>query len=400
MNNLKPAFVLSGHTMALGVVRALGKMGVPIIMLHYNEKDMGHVSKYITHSVFTPNPEKFETAFISKLIECGQRYGSGVLFPVSDETVVAVAKNKDRLDNLFTVACPDWEVSQKFIEKKYTYALADENGIPSPKTIIANSIEDVEHYVEQAQFPCLVKPSQSHLFYNHFKRKMFPVENAAELISVYNQATDAGLEVVLQEIITGDDMNVANYNAYFFDGVPLLEFTAQQIRSAPPQWGSPRVVLSKAIPEIIEPGRKILQAMNFNGYACVEFKKEERTGIYKLVEVNGRHNLSTSLAVHCGINFPYLQYKHLLENEIPAARSFKKDIYWIDITRDIGYSLMFFRQERYSIKQYLRPYFKPHVFAIFDLKDFKPFLKRVSFLMKQALGSMFGFIFPSKKKEL
>jgi len=38
---MKPAIVLSGHTMALGVVRSLGTMGVPVIMVHYDKKDMG-----------------------------------------------------------------------------------------------------------------------------------------------------------------------------------------------------------------------------------------------------------------------------------------------------------------------------------------------------------------------
>jgi len=399
MSKIKPAYILSGHTMALGVVRALGQMGIPVIILHYNKKDMGHFSKYITHNILTPHPEKLEKEFINQLIESAERYGSGVLFPVSDETVVTVAQNRDILDKYFTVACPDWKVAQKFIEKKYTYALADMYGIPAPKTIIPSCLKDVENYIKKVEFPCLVKPSQSHLFYDHFGRKMFPVKNAEEMISVYKQATAANLEVMLQEIITGDDNNVVNYNAYFYDGKPLLEFTAQQIRSAPPWWGSPRVVLSKEIPEVIEPGRKILQAMHFNGYACTEFKKDGRDGVYKLVEVNGRHNLSTLLALRCGINFPYLQYKHMLENEKPSAVNYKKDIYWIDITRDIGYSLMFFRKEGYSLRQYLRPYFKPHVFAIFDIKDFKPFFKRCSFLMKQATGTLFNYIVPGKQKD-
>ncbi|HEY9659078.1 MAG TPA: hypothetical protein V6C65_11545, partial [Allocoleopsis sp.] len=84
--------------MALGVARALGIMGVPVIMIHYNENDTGHVSKYIEHHVEAPHPEKFETQFIDLLIECSKRFGYGVLFPVSDETVVTVARYKATLD--------------------------------------------------------------------------------------------------------------------------------------------------------------------------------------------------------------------------------------------------------------------------------------------------------------
>jgi len=393
---MKPAIVLSGHTMALGVVRSLGTMGVPVIMVHYDKKDMGHVSKYIKHSIEAPHPETHESQFINVLIDCAKDYGGGVLFPVSDETVVAVARNKDALNKHFIIACPEWDIVSQYIDKKYTYELADANGVPAPKTIVPQSVEDVENYSKKVDFPCLVKPSQSHLFYAHFKCKMFPVNNADEMISIYQQATEVGLEVMLQEIIPGDDADVVNYNAYFWDGEPLVEFTSEHIRNAPPWWGSPRVALSNKIPEVIEPGRKILKAMGFYGYACTEFKKDTRDGVYKLMEVNGRHNLSTLLAVRCGINFPWLQYQHLVENEQPTAHDFKTGIYWIDITRDVGYSLGYLKQERYSLRQYLRPYFNQHVFAIFDLKDIRPFIRRCLFLLKQGLYEAFSYFKPNK----
>lgn len=393
---MKPAFILSGQQPALGVVRALGVMGVPIIVMYYKEDDVAYLSKYVTHSISAPHPEKHEKEFIEMLLKSAERFGDGILYPVSDETLVAVAKNKKILEKHFNVPCPDWDIVRNFIEKRYTYEIAHKNDIPAPKTIVPTSLQNVLDYAKQIEFPCLVKPSQSHLFFDHFKRKMFPVENEEELISVYNQAVDAKLEVMLQEIIPGDDINVVNYNAYFWNGKPLVEFTAQHIRNAPPWWGSPRVVLSKEIPEVIEPGRKILKALGFYGYACTEFKKDERTGIYKLIEVNGRHNLSTSLAVKCGINFPYLQYRHLLENEIPSQRKYQEGVYWLEIILDISNSIKYLTKEKYSLSQYLRPYFKPNVFATLDFSDFRPYPKRVLIPIKKLWTALFRKIFGSK----
>jgi hypothetical protein len=54
------------------------------------------------------------------------------------------------------------------------------------------------------------------------------------------------------------------------------------------------------------------------------------------------------------------------------------------MTRDIGYSVMYCRKERHSPADYLRPYFRPHVFAIFDLKDPRPFVRRCLHLAKTA----------------
>jgi hypothetical protein len=44
MKNL-PAVVLSTHNTGLAVIRALGENGVPIIAVHYQNRDMGYVSR-------------------------------------------------------------------------------------------------------------------------------------------------------------------------------------------------------------------------------------------------------------------------------------------------------------------------------------------------------------------
>ncbi len=381
----KSAIVLSGHTMALGVVRALGREGIPVVVMHYDRRDMAHVSRYVSEHMLIPHPEKEEALFVAFLRSAAQLLGGGVLIPASDESLAAVSRHKALLAEDYVVACPEWEIAKRFIDKKETYALAEQHGVPAPRTLVPRSEQEVVRYATDIEFPCLVKPCQSHLFYDRFKRKMIRVEDLDQMLAAYRAAAEAGLEVMLQEIIPGGDCEVVNYNAYVWGGRSLVEFTTEHVRNAPPFFGSPRVVLSKKIPEVIEPGRKILQAMQFYGYACTEFKRDPRDGVFKLMEVNGRHNLSTLLAPRCGINFPWLEYRHLVHGEIPAAADFETGIYWVDTTRDLGYSISHFRQEMYTPAQYLRPYFKPHVFAIADRNDFEPFAKRVAFLAREAL---------------
>ena len=383
---LKPAIVLSSHTMGLSVIRALGMMGVPIIVMVYNPReDMGYVSKYVSERIPVPHPEKFEDQFIEALVKQASRLGGSLLIPTSDETLVAVSRNKTLLERDYIVACTDWNITEQFINKKRTYAIADAIGVPAPKTMIPHSVEDVEGYSRTVDYPCLVKPCQSHSYYDRFKRKMTRVENLGQMLAAYQEAVDAGLETMLQELIPGDDTQGVNYNSYFWNGDPLIEFTAEKVRNAPPGLGSPRVAVSKHIPEVLEPGRKILRAMGFYGYACTEFKKDARDGVYKLMEVNGRHNLSGLLAVRCGINFPWIHYKHLVYGELPSTCDYRTGIYWIDTIRDIGYSLKCYSKEGYSLSQYIQPYRSPHVFAILDKQDPKPFIQRCINLTKRVL---------------
>lgn len=382
---MKPAIVLSTHTMGLGVIRALGVMGVPIIAVYYDKTEMGYVSKYVKEKIHAPHPEEFEDQFVDLLVECAARFGGSLLIPTSDETLVTVSRHKGLLEHYYVVACTEWGITERFIDKKHTYALANAIGVPAPKTMVPQSIEDVARYGQAIQYPCLVKPSQSHRYYDLFKEKMVRVDSFDQMLAAYQQAADVGLEVMLQELIPGDDSHGVNYNSYFWDGEPLVEFTAQQIRNAPPEFGSPRVVISKHIPEVIESGRKILQAMGFYGYSCTEFKKDARDGVYKLMEVNGRHNRSSLLAVRCGLNFPWLQYKHLVQGEWPSANDYRTGVYWISLARDVCYSAKYHSTERYSLIQYVRPYIRPHVFAILDSKDPLPFVQRCIDLAKRVV---------------
>lgn len=379
-----PAIVIAAHTMALAVVRSLGEAGVPVIVFHYDARDFAQASRYAVAAIRVPNPMLDEAGFVDALVARAREFGGSVLFPVSDESTVAVSRNKPLLSKHYTVACPDWAVTERFIDKSQTYALAAANGVPAPRTVTPTSEGDVRAAAATIGFPLLLKPAESHLFYDRFRRKMVRAESESELIDAYRAAVEAGLAVMVQELIPGDDRAVVNYNAYFRGGRPLVEFTARQVRKAPPVLGSPRVAVAEHVPGVLEPGRAILAALAFEGFACTEFKQDSRDGVFKLMEVNGRHNLSGMLAVRSGINFPLLHYRHLAEGIEPGPVSARTGLYWTDVFRDAGYSLAFFRNERLGPTAYLRPYAHHHCDAIFDRHDTGPFATRLGYLFRNA----------------
>ncbi|HEX6230476.1 MAG TPA: hypothetical protein VF029_02055 [Actinomycetota bacterium] len=379
-----PAIVVSSYTMGLGVIRALGTMGVPVHVVRYDDHDMGHVSRYVRRVYRAPHPVTSEECFVERLVDLGPRIGRGLLVPASDAAVAAISRHRELLERHYLVAAPPWEVTERFLEKERTYELAEQVGVPAPRSFTPRSLADVERFAEVLGFPSLVKPSQGHLFKARFGLKMVEVRDLGQMRSWYRRATDAGLTVMLQELIPGPDAGGANYNAYFWDGEPLAEFTARKVRNSPPRFGSPRVAISELVPEVLEPGRAILRALGLEGFACTEFKRDIRDGIWKLMEVNGRHNLSSLLAVRSGVNFPWIQYRHLVDGEIPRASSQEVGKYWIDLVRDLG-CLPQVRREGYSFAEYMRPYVSPHVFAILDVQDPRPFAVRCKDLSRTAL---------------
>jgi D-aspartate ligase len=385
---MKPAIVVSGFTMGLGVIRALGAHGVPVILVKYDDTDIGHVSRYVREVVDAPHPAIDEDSFIARLVEVAPRFDRGLLVPASDAALVALARRKIALQRHYVVAATDWSVTRRLIEKSETYALAGALGVPAPRTTVPRNLAEAERYAEAALYPCLVKPSQGHLYKALFGRKMDRAEDRDSLLRAYRAARAAGLQVMLQELIPDPGDGGANYISYMVNGEPLAEFTARKLRGSPPELGSPRVAQSELIPAVIEPGRAILRAMSFEGFACVEFKRDARDGVWKLMEVNGRANLSGSLAVRCGVNFPLLQYRHLLEGEFPQVDGFETGVYWIDLARDLGCIVRYAGRRQHGLRELMEPYRGRRVYAIWDPQDPKPFFVRLRNLARSARSSV------------
>jgi predicted ATP-grasp superfamily ATP-dependent carboligase len=374
--DLAPAVVLSGHLAAMGTIRCFGVARVPVVNVHYADSDFSHASRHVRHRVRSPHPERDEQGFVECLVECARRFGRGLLVPANDATLGVVSRRKQELEAHHAVACADWSVVEKVIDKKHTYALAHAIGVPAPRTETPRSREDLERIAARFSFPCLVKPCESHRYAEVFRAKVARVHGPAELAVEYERAVSAGIDVMVQEYIPGDDTHSFNYNSYHSRG-RFIDFTAQKLRLAPPEFGLPRVVVSRDVPEIVAPARRILQELGYTGYSCTEFKLDPRDGVHKLMEVNGRVNRSILHPLGCGINFPWLVYRELVLGETVSAPERRADpVYWIDLASDVRYSVRGWRAERQDLESFLRPYRGRKVFAVGDGLDVMPFLKR------------------------
>src|SRR5512135_1345997 len=123
---MEHAIVLGTPTSGLGMIRALGKSGIPVIAVYYeSDKDMGYKSRYVKESIYAPHPEKCQDQFIELLRNCAARFKGSLLLPAIDTTLKAVSLHKSLLEQYYIVGCTDWGITKLFIEKQYTYALAE-----------------------------------------------------------------------------------------------------------------------------------------------------------------------------------------------------------------------------------------------------------------------------------
>ncbi|GAA5148334.1 hypothetical protein GCM10023321_10450 [Pseudonocardia eucalypti] len=370
--------VVGGRTQALAVIRSLGAEGVPVIVLRYHDQDMGHGSRWVREVIDCPHPERDPDGFDRVLDRVAARFPGSLLVPPSDIAVAAVSARKRRLGELgFVVAAPEWDVVSTCLDKAATWDFARRHGVDAPATVAVREAGDLERFADEVGFPGVLKPTVSHRYKAVFGRKWTRVDNLEEATRHHLEARAAGLEVVAQELVPGDELCGANYNAYVWgDDGEVVEMTAAKIRNSPSETGSPCVAVSRRIPEVAEAGRHLLRALGYRGFANVEFKRDARDGTYKLIEVNARHNLSSALAIRCGINFPWLEYRHRMLGRPPVQPDYEEGVYWIDVTRDLQASLSYLRRGDYSVGRFARPYLSGPVFAVASARDPRPALIR------------------------
>jgi predicted ATP-grasp superfamily ATP-dependent carboligase len=367
------AIVVSGSTHALGVVRSLGRQGVPVAVVSYDRRDIAQRSRYVRDIIEAPHPDTDEAQFVKVLLEAAHRSPGSLLIPASDAALGTVARHKTTLEDAGLIVASDAaEVTETLLNKATTFALARSAGVPSPATFAPADEDDVRRFCASAEFPAVLKPELSHIYRQLVGAKWTRVDSTEEAVRAYAVARSHSLEVVLQELIPGNELCGAVYNSYFCNGEPLVEFTSRKIRNSPPETGSPSVVVSEWMPEVAEQGRRLLRAAKFSGYSCTEFKRDPRDGQYKVMEVNARHNLSSLLATRCGLNFPWIQYQHLVDGIEPVQHDYEQGIYWIDVTRDLQNLRHYLGRPGYSLGTFLEPYRHSHIFAVLDRHDIRP----------------------------
>ncbi len=348
-----------------------------MVAVSFDGRDVAQYSRYVVERARVPHPHKHESEFVESLTELGKRKQGSLLVPAHDAALLAIARHAPTLSEWFVVATPPWPAVARSIDKQETYEHAHGIGIPAPIVRIPSRPSDVTGIVDELGLPVLVKPAISHVFVSRFGKKMVAAATVTEARSLVDIALTDGIEVMLTEIIPGPPSHGANYNAYLVDRSPVAEFTGRKLRNSPSRWGSPRVVVSEVIPEIIEPGRRMLGSLGIEGFANTEWKLDARDGIFKLMEINARHNLSSMLAVRCGVDFPWIEYEHRIHGTLPERPpTFEIGRYWVDGVRDLSTSLQSWRSEGLGLRDIVRPYVRRHTGAHWAWGDPMPGLAR------------------------
>ncbi|MEO6889400.1 MAG: ATP-grasp domain-containing protein [Ktedonobacteraceae bacterium] len=368
------AVVLGSDFKALGVVRSLGRRGIPCIVID-NHPRSAWFSRYVGQRLRWHGPMEGQ-AFLSFLLSAGKKLHleGWLLIPAQDEAVELVARNTTQLANIYQLVTQAWDVIQWALDKRLTYQMAQEVGVAYPRTWYPANEDELATL--GISFPAIIKPAIStHLQYAT-RLKALPAQTLEELRTHYHFAATilCPAEIMVQEVIPGPGATQFSVAAYCKEGESILSMSARRTRQYPIDYGlGSSFVEAIEIPALFAPAEQLLRFMGVTGMVEVEFKHDLRDNQYKLLDINVRPWGWHTLCIACGLDFPAIQYRDS-QGYAPVPIKPHYDHHWIRCLTDVPAGWQEIRAGITRPQAYLRSLLGKTVFSVFAWHDPLPAL--------------------------
>src|ERR1700719_461466 len=379
------ALVMAADYRGLGVVRSLGRRGIPVWVLKQGGHLVASTSRYVRRNV--PWPARDDTAEVDELLRLGKKHGlkDWLLFPTDDHAVALISRHHDALASQYRITVLPWDQLRFLCDKRLLHQTARELGIHQPWTVWPRTREELGAL--DCPFPAILKPATRLRRTNVTHPKARRVVDRASLLSRYDEA--AALvgpgNLMVQEIVPGAEEGQVSYAAVCSNGGPLASIVVREKRQYPRDFGqfSP-FVESVDEPGVIDPAVRLLKSLRFTGLVEIEFKRDPRSGEFKILDVNPRVWGWHTLSRRAGVDFPHLLWLLVQGQTVPVVCG-RSGVRWMHTIADVPIALHDMMKGRLSFKSYFRSLKHPRESAIFAWDDLAPGFLELP-LLAYALG--------------
>ena len=390
------AVIIGGDFASLEVARNLDKYGVMVCSLG-SATSVARFSRSVGRFVKLPSGLKDEELldFLEAMAEkC--RIRGWVLFPFSDEHLRIVTQHSARLAEYFVLTTPPWETIKYFYDKRLTYTLAQEVGIPMPHSCVPGNIDQLASL--DVEFPVVLKPAITSHFTQTSNRKAYRADDRHELQKFYGVMSQVipSSEVIVQDFLPEPSKNLFSFAGYYRKGELIVGLSVKRTRQFPMDFGrQSSFVETVELPELRELASQLLQAIHYTGLAEIEFMWNVKRARFELLEVNARLWAWHGLAVAAGLDIPYVAFAETLGLNSPIG-TVRQGTKWVRPWTDMRAAAQEILSGTLSIRQYLISLRGKTVFSLFSLSDPIPFIAEPLLLLLNRLKRWTSKLFRSR----
>jgi len=345
---MKILVVDGANRSALAIVRTLGRKGHHVVVGEEFHPCLASVSRYCSDRFTYPSPKSNEDAFIGSLMNAIRSKGIRVVLPVTDITTLLISKQKKVVEEYCRVPFAAYDTLECARDKIRICGIAESLGIPVPETVVLERREDIDAVPDNI-IPCAVKAGKSRVQSRSgwVSRATEYADDREELSQILSEKGKDDFPLIIQRRVNGPGVGVFYcYSA----GKPVARFAHRRIREKPPSGGVS--VLRESITlssELKEYSDALLNYLNWQGVAMVEYKIDSEGGVPMLMEINGRFWGSLQLAIDAGVDFPNILIDSANNGETVAVETYKVGVKTRWLMGDIDSLLMVLFKNRKNL---------------------------------------------------
>lgn len=287
---------------ALAVVRSLGAAGAYLLVGAPTQPSLAGSSHHCTIEVALPDPLAAPDAYCDRLRELIAEHDIGMLLPITEAALRPVLATG--FESVI-VPFPDLQTFELASDKHRLTEIAVRRGIPVPAQGVIVS-PGSQSSVALPAFPVVLKPAVS-VTSTTGERSKLTVSHADDAESLTRLISDTphdAYPLLVQQRIVGPGVGLFLLR---WDGIILARFAHRRLREKPPSGGVSVYRESISLPaDALRYAETLLDKLDWNGVAMVEFKVDRASGVPYLMEMNGRFWGSLQLAIDAGVDFPRL----------------------------------------------------------------------------------------------
>ncbi len=311
----------SDTPIGLALIRELSSHGVTVIGLGRTRESLGSSSKHLDHFYVR---QKDSDLLIQQLQSLAKQHQCRHLMAISEADIVWLNQHRQALAPLSPLI-PSQGQMDLVLNKSKTYEAAQALGIQIPASYTISKLDDLENHRNSLVFPLVLKwdnPQQTieklrphglSVFKTHY------VDNYDDLIEFLTPYQRANIYPLIQHYCPGSGLG------QFFlrhNGKIIQRFQHQRLHEWPPEGGTSTLCQAISIDRhhaLMKKSEALLEALDWEGVAMVEYRYDAANRQACLMEINGRFWGSYPLAQQCGADFGWLLLAYTGLGITPAA---------------------------------------------------------------------------------
>lgn len=389
-----PVIVVGTGPTALGLERTFGKRGIDVFLIS-DERTPADFSRYCKKNLRVDGVTYTKSVLESALRKVGKMCNeTPVVYPTSDMVAMNLADIKDGLADDFYFVVGSSDVVRTLVDKKKFYKILSQHGISHPQTFFPADANETNVLASKLDYPIFVKPSITQLFSRAFPRagKGFVAKTPRELSYYYRLAVHHGIEVMLQETIPGPASNSYQLEGYYNPKhSPLVVFARQRFRIWPPDFGNTTLCASIPLEKLASERsviNRFLKTIGYAGLMSAEFKRDDRDGTLKLLEINARAWWHLWLSEKCGADIALTSYLDAIGDVDASSQNeqYEIGVKSMHLINDIRASADMFLTKRLSSREWISSLKGKKCFTFYSRNDPLPFMVLPFFGWLQKVG--------------